>query len=320
MKAIQHVVMWSGGITSYATALDVIAKHGTDNVTLLFADTLIEDEDLYAFNDAASTQLGVPITRVADGRTPWEVFEDKRWLGNTRIAQCSLDLKQRQCRLWMADNADPVDTVLHLGIDWSETHRIRGIVMGYAHTIDGCKKIKVGDELVSLCDSLFDDKGNRLPGPGCANLLRVFWVVDFPLTRPPYRDKRDLIAEAKKAGLPTPEMYDLGFPHANCGGACIKGGVANFTRLYEVYPDRYARAEAAEEKMRALLGKDVSILRDRRGGVTKPLPLAELRRRIERRKREQPDLFSVLDAEPDEVIDTQDFGGCGCFTDTQDAA
>ncbi|MYW46353.1 hypothetical protein [Streptomyces sp. SID161] len=310
-----HVVMWSGGITSWATARQVIAEHGTDNVTLLFADTLIEDEDLYAFNDQASAKLGIPITRVADGRTPWQVFEDKRWLGNTRIAQCSWELKQLVCGQWLVENADPANTVIYLGIDWSETHRIRAIVMGYAHTLDGCKKIRVGGELISLCASLFDEDGNRLPGPGCANLLPVAWTVDFPLTRPPYRDKRDLIAEAKKSGLATPEMYDQGFPHANCGGACIKGGVGNFTRLYEVYPDRYAAAEQAEEKMRRLLGKDVSILRDRRGGVLKPLPLAELRRRIEHRKFEQPDLLSLLDAEPDDLIDTQDMGGCGCFTD-----
>lgn len=303
----QHVVMWSGGITSWATARHVIAEHGTENVTLLFADTLIEDPDLYAFNDAASAQLGLPITRVADGRTPWQVFEDKRWLGNTRIAQCSWELKQLVCAQWLAEDADPASTVIYLGIDWSETHRIRAIVMGYAHTIDGCKKIKSGGGAVSLCDSLFDKDGNRLPGPGCANLLPVAWTVEFPLARPPYTDKRDLIAEAKTSGLPTPKMYDLGFPHANCGGSCIKGGVGNFVLLLETFPDRYARAEAAEEKMRGLLGKDVSILRDRTGGTTKPLTLAALRQRIEAQKAAQP---SLLD-----LIDETDMGGCGCFTD-----
>jgi len=78
-----HVVMWSGGITSWATARHVIDQYGTAGVTLLFADTNAEDEDLYAFNEQASEQLGVPITRVADPqeRDPWQVFEDKRWPG-----------------------------------------------------------------------------------------------------------------------------------------------------------------------------------------------------------------------------------------------
>jgi hypothetical protein len=254
----QHVVMWSGGITSWATARHVIGQHGTQNVTLLFADTLIEDEDLYDFNEAASAQLGVPITRVADGRDPWQVFEDKRWLGNTRIAQCSHALKQEPCRDWLNANAGSfADTTLYVGIDWTETERLPAIVRGWAP-----------------------------------------WTVDAPLTRPPYRDKAQLRAEARAAGLIDPRLYRLGFAHNNCGGACVKGGQAQWVRLLEVFPDRYARAERAEERMRALLGKDVSILRDRQGGTTRPLTLAALRRRIE----ERPDQLDLFDE-----------GGCGCF-------
>jgi hypothetical protein len=256
----RHIVMWSGGITSWATARHVIERHGTASTVLLFADTLIEDESLYAFNDAASRQLGVPITRVADGRTPWQVFEDKRWLGNTRIAQCSHVLKQQQCRTWLNTNAGPpADTTLYVGIDWTETERLPAIVRGWAP-----------------------------------------WTVDAPLTRPPYRDKGQLLAEARAAGLPIPRLYDLGFAHNNCGGACVKGGQAQWLRLLRVFPERYARAEAAEERMRERLGKDVSILRDRVGGATKPLTLAALRARAE--------------SEPDQ-LDLFDEGGCGCFTD-----
>ncbi|MGV9888349.1 hypothetical protein [Streptomyces sp. NPDC003395] len=262
----RHVVMWSGGITSWATARHVIAEHGSASVTLLFADTLIEDDDLYRFNEQASAQLGVPITRVADGRDPWQVFEDKRWLGNTRIAQCSLELKLKVCENWLGINADPTDTVLYVGIDWTETHRLPAIVDGWA------------------------------PYP-----------VDAPLTRPPYYDKQQLREQARAAGLIDPRLYQLGFAHNNCGGACVKGGQAQWARLLEVFPERYARAEQAEAKMRRLLGKDVSILRDRTGGTTKPLTLAALRERIEAQRHAQP---SLLD-----LVDENDWGGCGCFTD-----
>jgi len=257
----RHVVMWSGGITSWATARHVIAEHGAASTTLLFADTNAEDADLYAWNNLAADMLGVPITRVADPqeRDPWQVFEDKRWLGNTRIAQCSHVLKQEPCREWLKENTDPAGTILYVGIDWTETERLPAIVRGWAP-----------------------------------------WPVDAPLTRPPYSDKQQLIAKARALGLPTPRLYRLGFAHNNCGGACVKGGQAQWVRLLEVFPERYARAEAAEAKMRALLGKDVSILRDRTGGDTKPLTLAALRQRIEERP-EQLDLF--------------DEGGCGCFTD-----
>ncbi|MCM8556189.1 hypothetical protein, partial [Streptomyces sp. STCH 565 A] len=203
------------------------AEHGTASVTLLFADTNAEDEDLYTFNEQAARLLDVPITRVADPqeRDPWQVFEDKRWLGNTRIAQCSHALKQEPCRNWLEKKTDPADTVVYVGIDWTETHRLPAIV-------DGWKP----------------------------------WPVEAPLTRPPYRDKVQLREEARAAGLIDPRLYRLGFAHNNCGGGCVKGGQAQWVRLLTVFPERYARAEAAEAKMRRLLGKDVSILRDRTGG------------------------------------------------------
>ncbi|MEU0631055.1 hypothetical protein [Streptomyces sp. NPDC005989] len=259
---VRHVVMWSGGITSWATARHVIARHGTASTTLLFADTLVEDEDLYVFNAAASAQLGVPITRVADGRTPWQVFEDARWLGNTRVAQCSQELKQKPCRAWLKANTDPAATTVYVGIDWTETHRLPAIVTGWAP-----------------------------------------WTVEAPLTQPPYQDKQRLIAKARMLGLPAPRLYRLGWSHNNCGGGCVKGGQAQWARLLKVFPERYARAEAAEQKMRRFLGKDVAILRDRTGGQTRPLTLAALRERIAQRP-DQLDLF--------------DEGGCGCFT--QEAA
>lgn len=72
---MKHVVNFSGGICSFWAAHRVIAKHGPQDVTLLFADTLMEDWDLYRFLDEAGAVLGVPVTRCAEGRSVWEVFE-----------------------------------------------------------------------------------------------------------------------------------------------------------------------------------------------------------------------------------------------------
>lgn len=252
----QHVVMWSGGITSWATARHVIQQYGPAHTTLLFADTLAEDEDLYRFNRDATAQLGAELVTVTDGRDPWTLFEQKRWIGNARIAPCSQALKQQPCREWLKRHTDPDSTTLYLGIDWSETHRLPGIIRGW-HP----------------------------------------WTVHAPLTQPPYRDKQQLMAEAKDCGIPPPRLYRLGFPHNNCGGACVRGGHAQWARLLDVFPERYAQAEAAEERLRTQLGKDVSILRDRSGGTSTPLPLAEFRTR----NRPQQDVF--------------DWGGCGCFTE-----
>lgn len=127
-----HVVQTSGGIGSWATAQRVAARHGTADLVLLFADTLIEEPSLYQFLHDAAAQSGVPITRVADGRTPFEVFWDQHFLGNSRLAPCSKLLKQRPCRRLLHEHADPATTTLYVGIDVSEQRRIPGIRAGWA--------------------------------------------------------------------------------------------------------------------------------------------------------------------------------------------
>ncbi len=106
------------------------------------------------------------------------------------------------------------------------------------------------------------------------------WRVQFPMCakREPARSKDALLDEARALGIEPPELYRLGFAHNNCGGTCVRAGQRQWKHLLATLPDRYAHAEQEEEKMRALLG-DVAILRDRRGGTIRPLPLRSLRAR-----------------------------------------
>lgn len=121
--------------------------------------------------------------------------------------------------------------------------------------------------------------------------------IASPLISPPHVSKPDLLALFRYRGIKPPRLYEQGFTHANCGGACVRGGQAQWELLLRVNPGLYLEWEAEEEKTRAELGKDVSILRDRRGGTLKPLPLSVFRQRLQA----QPNLF-----------DTDDWGACGC--------
>lgn len=126
------------------------------------------------------------------------------------------------------------------------------------------------------------------------------WVMRSPLLDPPYVSKPDLAQLFRSRSIEPPRLYALGFAHANCGGACVRGGQAQWELLLRTFPDRYREWEAEENLTRELLGKDVSILRDRAGGPVKPLPLREFRQRLE----VQPGLF-----------DATDIGACGCFAE-----
>lgn len=125
--AIRHLVMFSGGVGSWAAAKRVVAEHGTDGVVLLFADTLVEDADLYRFIDEAAANVGAPLVKIAEGRTPWQVFFDERFMGNSRVDPCSKILKRKLLNKWRDGNCDPASATIHLGIDWSEIHRLHGV-------------------------------------------------------------------------------------------------------------------------------------------------------------------------------------------------
>ena len=120
---MQRVVMFSGGIGSWGAARRVADQYGTDGLVLLFTDTLIEDADLYRFLDDAAEDIGVPVTRIADGRTPWEVFADVKFLGNSRVDPCSRVLKRDLADAWLAERYQPENVVVYVGIDWTEVHR-----------------------------------------------------------------------------------------------------------------------------------------------------------------------------------------------------
>lgn len=255
---MKHVVMFSGGVGSWAAAKRVAAKHGTKDLILLFADVKMEDADLYRFVEEAAANIGGQFIRLTEGRDPWTVFFDERFLGNSRIDPCSKILKRGIMDKWRNENVDPAEDVMYIGIDWSEIHRL--------------------DRMRARCAP---------------------YRYEAPMCEKPYLSKLQMIDAIRAEGIKPPRLYEMGFPHNNCGGFCIKAGQAQFRLLLEKMPERYAYHERREQEIRAFLNKDVSILRDRRGGDTRgvPLTLKDFRERIERDRKN---------------CDQFEWGGCGC--------
>lgn len=259
MTTPRHVVQFSTGIGSAEVARRVVAEYGIANVTLLTADTLVEDDDNWRFAREVVTLLGVPWTVLAEGRTPMQAGRDVRVVPNNRMAVCSRLLKRDLLRRHIEHNYDPAETVIHLGFDWTEPHRLTAAKPHWAP-----------------------------------------WTIDAVLTRPPYAHKAELLSAWQARGIEPPRLYAQGFSHANCGGACVRGGQAQWNLLLNVNRPRYLAWEHDEETTRDMLGKDVSILRDRTGGRLVPLTL----RRFREEREAQPSLF-----------DSDDWGSCGCFTE-----
>lgn len=252
---MKHIVNFSGGLCSFFASKRTIEKVGRPNTLNLFADTLYEHPDLYEFNLYAEKLLNLPLTRICEGLTPWQLFRREGLIGNDRFPICSTKLKREPLNDWMEahfemdsrqGNMLKEQAVVVLGFDYTEYNRV-------------------------------EDFQNQHPG----------WTVSAPMCDEPLWDKCRMIKEANKLGFKTPELYALGFPHNNCGGGCVKAGISHFVHLYRTKPKVFTQWEneeqttLAEFEKRGVSNGHFTILKDRREGTIKPLSLRTLRERIE---------------------------------------
>lgn len=84
-------------------------------------------------------------------------------------------------------------------------------------------------------------------------------------------------------------LYERGYPHNNCGGACVKAGISQWKRVLNDDPERFQRWVDREAKF-----PGHSVLK--RFG--KPYPLAKLRE----------------DVAANVPLPLEEWGGCSCFT------
>lgn len=259
-----HVVMMSGGIGSWAAAKRVVAEYGTADTKLLFTDTKFEDEDTYRFLNDAAKNVGAELITIADGRDIWQVFEDEKFLANSRVDICSRVLKRQLADKWVAENFTPDNVTLYIGIDWTEIHRYERLAP------------------------------RKMP-----------WVYKAPLCDPPYMTKAELHQWAEAEGLRKQRLYELGMPHANCGGGCVKAGVGHWRLLFQKWPERYALWEQKEQELYSRVPNAKPFLKKSEDGEMQYLSLKTLREKF-------------LEPEANGAacqIDLWDFGGCGCFTE-----
>lgn len=294
---MNYIVNYSGGFSSWQAAERVAAKYGTSRLTLLFCDTLMEDEDLYRFLiESAAHVYGIPVESVSDlaaqalavtpietndlpkrkrelaalrqetvdrirglvwlvdGRTPWELCHQQRFIANSRVDFCSHVLKREISKRWYKKNCRPESSIRVYGFNHEEDDRAKNLA-----------------EAISP------------------------WTAAFPLMEKPYIFQGDYEGVCQAAGVPLPRLYRMGFWHNNCGGFCFKAGQKAIQVLLKEMPDRYAYHEGKEEGVRQYLGKNVSVLQDRKGGKPKTLTLAQFRTRGEGQR------------------DNDDWGSCSCF-------
>lgn len=132
---MKHIVSFSTGLSSALTANRVRARYWPYiwseecPVELVFMDTLFEDDDNYRFMRVFEIMTGMPITRLAAGRNPYEVSRAEHVIPNQRVAPCTMRLKIEPFRAYLATLEKPI--TVHIGYDFTEMHRCEATRKNY---------------------------------------------------------------------------------------------------------------------------------------------------------------------------------------------
>lgn len=261
-EKIKHLVMFSSGACSWVEAKLTVAKYGTEGTVLLFADVKghstnpHDGEDMDNYRFLEQAALNVGAALV-------KITRGRSVWEHFFIKKMMANSRFPICSVEL--KREILDDWQEANADVNETVLHFGIGWDEAHRLENLRKAKTPWRVESLvCEAMLD--------------------------------KPKMMAMMKAEGLCPPQLYAKGFPHANCGGFCVKAGQAQFALLLKTNPERYKYHEDKEQEFRALVGKDVSIMKDRRGGTHKTLTMKQLRERIEKQVE----------------FDQHEWGGCGC--------
>lgn len=238
---MKYVVSVSGGAGSTIAAHRAVEKHGEDAVVLLFADTNSEDPSLY---------------------------ESIRYMRDVALKGVEF--------WWFNDGRNIWDVFNQYGF-------IRGV--------GGCKaslilKRQVLDNFIkdnwspgqcTCVTGLGWDEEDRIARFDKSKAPHLTW---HPLTEKPWLTHQQEVELVNSWGYPRQLMYEMGYPHNNCGGGCVLAGISQWVGLYHDQPERFKYHRDQEAAFRERTGTSFTILKDRRGGVFKPLPLVDLEQRI----------------------------------------
>ncbi len=228
------IVTLSGGKASAYCAKLIFDKYPKEDVILYFNDTKWEHPDLYRFLDDLSAYFNHPIIHDSDGRSVEDLFFHYNALANSRMAFCSQILKAQRLHDYYKDG----DTLV-FGIDNSEKHRADRIEQVYVD-IQRRKKKSCKIEFPLIENKVIKEEVNE-------------WL--------------------KQTAIEEPLLYKLGFSHNNCSGGCVRAGERHWTLLYKKLPKVYLDRERAENEIRLITGRDITILKN--------MTLTQLRETIE---------------------------------------
>lgn len=331
MKYAYHIVgNLSGGVCSWAAnklaAAEIPPKELAERLTLLFADTLIECDDLYRFLiESAANIFGIPtpalkwlkgipplrdmdarkahladlrkaateaipgLAWVADGRHPWEVYRDEKFIGNSLVDPCSKFLKRITLDRWMNEN---------FGKARPTTRGVVGLGQWERERFEG--------QYVTKKDKTTGHERKEWKAGLAERMAAKGWAFRAPLIYyKPTFDRNGIYRWLDREDIAPPALSEEGFDTNNCGGFCCKMGHKQAHRLYWRRREIYEWHAEQERMSQDVIGTDCTALSRTVAGKKTPLPLVELAGELAAQE-----ACSLFPSQP----------ACGCFTGDEEEA
>ncbi len=220
-----------------------VEKYGEENCYLFFADTGSEHEDTYAM---VRHMFDVAIPNC---QNCWiKVSEGDIW--DLFDAKGFIRSPKTGCIASFHLKQRPLDEITHLLFGEKDTLLVTGLGYDEPDRIERFNKKKAG------------------------------WMCWHPLSE--YKMSQcQIIDKVRSLGYPEQTLYNRGYPHNNCGGACMLAGISQWVGLYYDDKPRYLYNEYRELQFQMIHDSTFTVLKQTRNGVVENLSLTKLRKRIE---------------------------------------
>jgi hypothetical protein len=206
---VKHIVCYSGGHSSALVAIEVVRRHGPQDVVLLNHDIhfSVEHPDIKRFKREGAAALGLPVTYANRGNVSEDQFDvcvqSKAFKVENGMEICTARLKTEPFHKWLQKNVPDKDCTIYYGFDANERHRVQ----------------------------------RRSGILGAQGYQTAYPLVTWKRT----------IERTEEIGVARPLTYSV-FKHGNCIG-CIKAGWQHWYIVFCTRPDVWLKAKWAEDEI-----------------------------------------------------------------------